>query len=253
MKYLASLVFLACFFSFSAHSQNKGYLGSNFQVQLNYSPHIGLALVHELVNGTSFSTYTISNDISDKTLISGSNGIYGLTVLNSKGGAINYNVSRKGTLGLNYRNGYFFSRSYINGSFENNYIDNLIMVGLRVNSFQVKYDRYSGIAPLKRYIRYGIGIDAIKVDEDFLDRKLEGISRIKFFEKKIPFFTVGIGGNSFLTDRLYINYGVDFNLSFSIFVSGESIRYTREVTFYPYEFLYSSRFIEGQIGLGFNL
>lgn len=226
-------------------TQVQGYLGKKVQIQVNFSPNIGLNLRDEYVEA--------NEDVSEELLLGGKSGIGIASLYKGINGSVSYVVSRKGAVGLQVgRNQLFGEGQVIN--YDSYYQDySAVLVQLVNTSYQLNYTYYAGIAPLKKYIKTGFGIDVITVDQDKFDVNDVRTSLISDVKDVVPFLMIGLGGNEFVSKSMYINYGIDFNLSTANSSRDENVVSTNEFKLKTKTHLPGSKLFELNLGIGVNL
>jgi len=226
--FLALTVFFFFLFQ-NISAQGGGYLGNKFQVQANFSPTLG------------YSFYSQSEtDISEHVLFGGRRGTNNLTGYYASNISFHITMSRRSTLGLQLgRQKYLSEYSIDLGQyFASGYVP------LMNNTVELIYQKYSGITPVKRYWRYALGM-SISVVKD------------SNYDLTVPYLAVGFGGNEFLSDKIYINYGLDINI-YLIAIGNEAYSSNPGARlghsqFGPISNLRRSNLFELNLGIGVNL
>ncbi len=223
--------------------QSSGFLGHKFNLQANLSPNLGVRISY---------LEDIDDNISDYLLVGGDDGYKRLNLLASFDVSASYVISRKGTLGVEFDKSVFF------GTFSNRMNDGSgtystedYLIPFSTKTYMLKYDSYSAIAPVKRYVRFGLGLMKISYDERIPSDFDPIESYLRNLEETFPSLLIGFGGNEFISDRIYINYGMDFLYNSALRDKNE-VFYILDSTFNPYRMVWSN-FMEINLGIGFNI
>lgn len=243
--------------NYTSSAQSSGYLGQHVQIEATFAPSLNIGFLSQVVSSQfpSSSSKSIEND--EGVLLGGrNNGVTGINVFNGSEFSLSYVISRKATLGLSYGASRSYGLAVIREfdpffGFTN---ESTHSVPCQVQSIQLKGDYFSAIAPLQRYYRVGIGLDFIRTDMPSADRAIRSNRKLGDYQKVLPFFALGIGGNYFIIDNLYLSLGLDLNISPSIFRIDQIDDISdSEMDFLPYRHLFTTRILQYQLGIGLSL
>ena len=220
------LIFLFFIVHQSTFSQGKGFLGKRVKLEISHAP----SLYANRILGSLFSESMAFN-------------VYSSPKYFNREIRLETFLSRKSTFGITYKKSNFL---FANKRYRTNPILGEEAFLSSISAFQVQISRYSGLAPLQRYFLFGFGLNQIDLNPKNSGFELPEVDQTKY---TVPYFSLELGGNSFLTEVLYLTAGIESSIVLSL------EPFSLEPTFKNLNFdrFWFSRILEFKFGVGISI
>jgi len=240
-----TITLIILFFGLNAYSQVPGYMGSRFSIEgdLNVLPWFTNTIRHyeedvDLVlkkdyDENPYHTYVDADYIINntgyeiRTNISPSLSYKPITNNFKKTLNLNYSINKTTDFGikLNYSKSEFKITNLLEGGGYNIITNNtLIPYQLLEYGFNFKFYSSNYVAPVGNYIEFGFGLANVKgeanikyvhkfSDNSYGNNATKGVKKYTFSELFLK-MNAGFYKKVFIGQKLYLNYGVEFNFYF---------------------------------------